>query len=205
MTGLRSGIGWWKRPFDLVLAAVMLAPCLLVGAVVGCLVGLRLGRPILFIQERPGLRGRPFRMVKFRTMAELTEVAGRPVAESARLTSFGRWLRASGLDEIPEIWNVIRGEMSFVGPRPLLMEYLPLYDATQARRMDALPGITGWAQVNGRHSASWSDRFANDLWYVDHATPWLDVRILAMTAIQVMGQSDASPGRDTLERFRGNA
>ena len=195
----------WKRPLDLVLAAVLLVPFAIVGAVVGGLVWFRLGRPILFVQQRLGHGGRSFRLVKFRTMATVPYAAGRSGADAERLGPFGRWLRSTSLDEVPELWNVLRGEMSFVGPRPLLPEYLPLYDANQARRMLVLPGITGWAQVNGRNAVSWTERFANDLWYVDHATFWLDLRILAKTVAQVFERPGINqPGHDTMERFRGN-
>lgn len=196
---------WWKRPVDLALAALLLAPFVVIGVIVGTMVWLRLGSPILFVQERPGLWGRPFRLVKFRTMVAMFDAAGRPVADAERLTRFGRWLRATSLDETPELWNVIRGEMSFVGPRPLLMEYVALYDANQARRLQAMPGITGWAQVHGRNVLSWPDHFAYDLWYVEHASIWLDLRILAMTVAQWFGGRGISqPGQATRERFRGN-
>ncbi len=203
MTGAGPGRWWWKRPLDLAVAAGLLVPWGLVGVIVAGLVRIRLGRPILFTQERPGLHGVPFRLIKFRTM--LPENAGEPSTDSARLTPFGSWLRATSLDELPELWNVIRGEMSFVGPRPLLLEYLVLYDANQTRRMEALPGITGWAQVNGRNAASWPERFAGDLWYVDNASPWLDVKILVLTVGVVLRKRGVNqPGHATMERFRGN-
>ncbi len=199
------GRWWWKRPLDLILAAILFLPFVVLGVAVAVLVWTRLGRPILFVQERPGLDGRPFRLVKFRTMSDAVGGLG-PDSDAERLTPFGRWLRATGLDELPELWNVIRGEMSLVGPRPLLMEYLGLYDANQSRRMQALPGITGWAQVHGRNSVSWPERFANDLWYVEHATLWVDLKILAKTLGQFLkGPGLGQPGPDIMERFRGNA
>jgi lipopolysaccharide/colanic/teichoic acid biosynthesis glycosyltransferase len=197
---------WWKRPLDLLLLALVAAPALAVGALVAVLVRWRLGGPVLFVQERPGRDGRPFRLVKFRSMREGLGPDGRPLPDEARLTDFGRWLRATSLDELPELWNVLRGEMSFVGPRPLLLEYLPLYDSSQARRMEAPPGITGWAQIRGRNASTWSDRFRDDVWYVDHASPALDLRILAATIVAVLRRDGiAQPGHATMERFRGNA
>lgn len=199
------GRWWWKRPLDLILAAILFLPFVVLGVAVAVLVWTRLGRPILFVQERPGLDGRPFRLVKFRTMSDAVDALGAD-SDAERLTPFGRWLRATSLDELPELWNVIRGEMSFVGPRPLLMDYLALYDANQSRRMQVLPGITGWAQVHGRNTVSWPERFANDLWYVEHANLWVDLKILAKTLGQFLkGPGVAQPGPDIMERFRGNA
>lgn len=193
---------WGKRCLDLttsVLALVILAPVLLVVAVV---VRVTMGRPVLFRQVRPGLGGRPFSLVKFRTM----RVADRPDAadDAARLTAVGRFLRATSLDELPELWNVLRGEMSLVGPRPLLMEYLDRYTPEQARRMEVLPGITGWAQVHGRNAVPWRERLARDVWYVDHLSLRLDLEILVRTIGQVIGRRGISqPGHATMERFRG--
>lgn len=205
VTAGRGRVWWWKRPFDLILAAILFLPFVGLGAAVAVLVWARLGRPILFVQVRPGLDGRPFRLVKFRTMSNVVDSPGSD-SDADRLTPFGRWLRSTSLDELPELWNVIRGEMSFVGPRPLLMDYLALYDANQSRRMQVLPGITGWAQVHGRNEVSWPERFAYDLWYVEHATLWVDLKILAKTLGQFLkGPGLGRPGPDMMERFRGNA
>ena len=145
-----------------------------------------LGSPVLFCQERPGLHGKPFKMVKFRSMTDRVDEQGEPLPDSERLTPFGQWLRSTSLDELPELWNVLKGEMSLVGPRPLLMEYLPRYNAVQARRHLMRPGITGLAQVNGRNGISWDEKFALDTWYVDHQSLWLDSKILAKTVWQVL-------------------
>ncbi len=165
----------------------------------------KLGSPVLFIQQRPGLHGKPFRMVKFRTMTDARDAAGQLLPDAQRLTPFGCFLRASSLDELPELWNVMRGEMSLVGPRPLLMEYLPLYSPQQARRHEVRPGITGWAQVNGRNAISWADKFALDVWYVDHRSLWLDVRILWLTMRKVLVRDGISAaGEATMPRFEGD-
>ena len=193
-----------KRLFDILFSLgwlVGFAPLLLV---VASLVRLKLGAPVLFIQERPGLRGRPFRMVKFRTMIDERGPDGELLPDEVRLTSFGKFLRATTLDEFPEMWNVLVGDMSVVGPRPLLMRYVPRYDAFQARRMEVLPGVTGWAQVNGRNSLTWEEKFALDVWYVDHRTFWLDMKIVVMTFFKVFARTgiDAGAGK-TMEEFRG--
>lgn len=196
----------WKRVFDLVVVAVVALPALVVAGLVAVLVAVRLGRPVLFRQERPGLRGQAFRIIKFRTMTDARDAAGRLLPDAERLTGFGRWLRSTSLDELPELWNVATGEMSLVGPRPLLMEYLPLYDARQARRMELRPGLTGWAQVNGRNALTWKDRFELDVWYVDHVSLGLDLRILAATVRAVVSRHGVShSGHATMERFDGNA
>ena len=172
-----------ERSFDLVTslaALVLLAPVLLCVAVA---VRFALGSPVLFRQERPGRYGKPFTLVKFRTMRDATDPNGTPLTDAERLTRFGRVLRATSLDELPELWNVVRGDMSLVGPRPLLMEYLPHYSAEQRTRHDVRPGITGWAQVNGRNATSWEDRFAQDVWYVKHRTFLLDLLILVKDEI----------------------
>jgi lipopolysaccharide/colanic/teichoic acid biosynthesis glycosyltransferase len=157
---------------------------------------------MLFRQHRPGLHGRPFVLYKFRTMRRATDGDGRELSDAERLTAVGRFLRASSLDELPELWNVLRGDMSVVGPRPLLTEYLPLYTAEQAHRHDVRPGITGWAQVNGRNSLTWNDRFALDLWYVEHRSLLLDLRILALTFSRVLRREGIShPGQATMKRF----
>jgi len=191
-----------KRAFDLLVAAgllVALSPVLLLLALV---VRVGVGRPILFRQVRPGLHGRPFTLYKFRTMHAPRDSHGGTDAE--RLTRLGRLLRATSLDELPELWNVVRGEMSLVGPRPLLTEYLPLYTPEQARRHEVRPGITGWAQVHGRNAVAWEERFALDVWYVDHRSFWLDLKILFLTVGQVLsGRGIAEPGQATMTSFRG--
>jgi lipopolysaccharide/colanic/teichoic acid biosynthesis glycosyltransferase len=194
-----------KRAFDIVFSAGWLigfSPLLLVVAI---LVRLKLGSPVLFIQERPGLRAKPFRMVKFRTMTDERGPDGELLPDEQRLTSFGRFLRATSLDEFPEMWNVLIGDMSVVGPRPLLMRYVPRYSPFQARRMEVKPGVTGWAQVNGRNSLSWEEKFALDVWYVDHRTFWLDMRIVVMTFFKVLARSGAERDKNVppLEEFRG--
>ena len=193
-----------KRGFDICaagVAAVLLAPVILILCV---LVRTRLGTPILFRQERPGLGGAPFTLVKFRTMTDARGADGVLLADAARLTRFGRWLRSTSLDELPELWNVLRGEMSLVGPRPLLMAYLPLYSPEQARRHDVRPGVTGWAQVNGRNALSWDDKFALDVWYVDHHSLWLDLRIVLMTAMRVFLREGINAAGDaTMPMFVG--
>lgn len=190
-----------KRLLDVMVAAallVLLSPVLLV---VAALVRARLGRPVLFCQRRPGLHGRPFVMVKFRTMRDAG--AGR-LSDAERLTPFGRLLRATSLDELPELWNVLRGDMSLVGPRPLLMQYLPLYTPEQARRHEVRPGITGWAQVNGRNAISWEEKFALDVWYVDHRSLALDLRILWLTAARVLRRDGITQaGEATAAAFAG--
>ena len=194
-----------KRAFDIVFSAgwlVGFAPLLLVVAI---LVRLKLGSPVLFVQERPGLRARPFRMVKFRTMTDARGPDGELLPDEQRLTPFGRFLRATSLDEFPEMWNVLIGDMSVVGPRPLLMRYVSRYSPFQARRMEVKPGVTGWAQVNGRNSLSWEEKFALDVWYVDHRTFWLDMKIAVMTFFKVLARSGAERDKNVppLEEFRG--
>jgi lipopolysaccharide/colanic/teichoic acid biosynthesis glycosyltransferase len=165
----------------------------------------KLGKPVFFIQDRPGLNGKPFKMVKFRTMTDARGADGQLLPDSLRLTPFGRWLRATSLDELPELWNVLKGEMSLVGPRPLLMDYLPLYSAQQFRRHEVRPGITGWAQVNGRNAISWEDKFALDVWYVDNLSLWLDLRILWRTARKVLMRDGISAaGEATMAKFTGS-
>lgn len=194
-----------KRAFDFLLALtalIMLAPLL---AIIFLLVRVALGRPVLFRQNRPGLHGRSFELIKFRTMTDRLAANGELLTDAQRLTGFGHFLRASSLDELPELWNVLRGDMSLVGPRPLLMEYLPLYDADQARRHDVRPGLTGWAQVNGRNTLSWEEKFAADLWYVDNRSLWLDLKILARTIAAVLGRRGISAaGEATMPPFTGN-
>ena len=193
-----------KRLFDIVLGGIALSVLIPVLGVVALAVWSTMGRPVLFRQTRPGLHERPFRMVKFRTMRDAQDAAGRPLPDAERLTAFGWFLRRTSLDELPELWNVLVGDMSLVGPRPLLMEYLPHYSTEQARRHEVRPGITGWAQVNGRNALSWNERFTLDVWYVDNWSFWLDLRILLLTARKVLVHEGISqPGQVTMERFRG--
>ncbi len=183
------------------LVAILVFPFLLL---VSALIFLLLGRPILFTQLRPGLHGRPFRLYKFRTMTTAVAPDGTPLPDAQRLTAFGRFLRSTSLDELPELINIIRGEMAFVGPRPLLMEYLPLYTPEQMRRHDVLPGITGWAQVNGRNAISWEEKFALDVWYIDHRSFWLDCRIILLTIGKVLRRDGISAqGEATAKAFTG--
>ena len=172
--------------------------------VVAVLIRTRLGSPVLFVQQRPGHRGRPFRLYKFRSMTDARSRSGEPLADEARLTTLGAWLRKLSLDELPQLWNVLKGDMSLVGPRPLLMEYLPLYDSRQARRHDVRPGITGWAQVNGRNALTWEEKFELDVWYVEHASFATDMNILALTLLRlVRPHGIAEPGSATMSRFTG--
>jgi sugar transferase EpsL len=195
-----------KRALDLVgasVALVVLSPLL---ALVAIGVRLRLGSPVLFRQERPGRGGRPFVMTKFRTMTDRRGPDGALLPDADRLTRFGRFLRRTSIDELPELLNVVRGDMSLVGPRPLLMEYLVLYSPEQARRHEVRPGITGWAQVNGRNAVTWDEKFALDVWYVDHRSTRLDLEILSKTITQVFsGDGVSAPGHATMEPFRGSA
>lgn len=194
-----------KRLFDVTVAAVLLvvlAPLLLLLAV---LVALLLGRPVFFVQQRPGRHGRPFKLIKFRTMVDARDASGNLLPDAQRLTRFGRWLRATSLDELPELWNVLKGDMSLVGPRPLLIEYLPLYSPVQARRHEVRPGITGWAQVNGRNDISWEEKFALDVWYVDNQSFLLDLKILLLTMLRVVQRKGISQrGHATAEKFMGS-
>ncbi len=193
-----------KRLFDLLVSVLSLLILALPLALLVWLVRRKLGSPVLFRQVRPGLHGQPFTMVKFRTMTDERGPDGGLLPDAQRLTPFGRHLRASSLDELPELWNVLKGEMSLVGPRPLLLEYLPLYTPEQARRHEVRPGITGWAQVNGRNAISWEDKFALDVWYVDHRNLWLDVRILWMTVKKVLVRDGISAvGEATMPKFTG--
>ena len=193
-----------KRLFDVALVMASLPLALPVGLLVAACVRLFCGGPVLFRQRRPGLHGRLFTLLKFRTMREALDGTGRPLADSERLTKFGRLLRSTSLDELPELWNVLRGEMSLIGPRPLLVEYLPLYTREQARRHEVLPGITGWAQVNGRNAISWEQRFALDVWYVDNHCVALDLKILRLTIRKVMMREGIVHAPDvTMPRFRG--
>jgi lipopolysaccharide/colanic/teichoic acid biosynthesis glycosyltransferase len=194
-----------KRLFDFVAASLALLMLALPLLALAWVIRRKLGSPVLFRQVRPGLQGRPFTMVKFRTMTDDRGPDGALLPDARRLTPFGRFLRASSLDELPELWNVLKGEMSLVGPRPLLMEYLPLYTPEQARRHEVRPGITGWAQVNGRNAISWADKFALDVWYVDHRSMWLDVKILWFTVRKVMVRDGISAaGEATMPKFTGS-
>lgn len=194
-----------KRMFDILLASVVLTVGMPLILIVAMYVWVFIGRPILFVQQRPGFRGRPFRLVKFRSMRDARGEDGSPLADATRLGPAGRFLRATSLDELPEFWNILKGDMSVVGPRPLLTEYLPLYNAQQARRHEVRPGITGWAQVNGRNALTWERRFDLDVWYVDNQSISLDLKIIAMTVGAVLSSSGiTSPGQVTQEAFRGS-
>jgi lipopolysaccharide/colanic/teichoic acid biosynthesis glycosyltransferase len=193
-----------KRLFDITAALVALLLLCLPLLALTLLVAAKLGRPAFFRQVRPGLQGQPFEMVKFRTMTDARGPDGALLPDADRLTPFGRFLRASSLDELPELWNVLKGDMSLVGPRPLAMAYLPLYSAIQMRRHEVRPGITGWAQVNGRNAISWSKKFELDVWYVDHQSLWLDIKILFITVLKVLKRSDVKgEGQAEVESFNG--
>ena len=194
-----------KRSFDIIIALLILvlfAPILLF---LIFLTRLYIGAPFFFTQQRPGLKGKPFLMYKFRTMTDKRDKGGKLLHDRDRLTTFGQFLRSTSIDELPELFNVIKGEMSLVGPRPLLMEYLELYTPEQARRHEVRPGITGWAQVNGRNAISWEEKFKFDVWYVDNQTFWLDLKILWMTLVKVFKREGISQlGQVTSEKFRGS-
>ena len=194
-----------KRVLDVVcsgLGLLVLSPVLLVLAI---LIALRLGRPVLFTQTRPGLHGKPFRMFKFRSMTSACDASGNLLPDDQRLTPFGQRLRSTSLDELPGLWAVLKGDMSLVGPRPLLMEYLPLYTPEQARRHEVRPGITGWAQVNGRNAISWEEKFALDVWYVENQSLWLDIKILLLTVKKVLVRDGiTAEGEATMSRFTGS-
>lgn len=193
-----------KRAFDLIVVLLLAPVWVPVLLLLTLLVRRRLGTPALFRQVRPGLHGAPFTLVKFRTMADTRDASGKLLPDAQRLSSFGRALRSSSLDELPELLNVLQGDMSLVGPRPLLMEYLPLYRADQARRHEVRPGITGLAQINGRNALGWDDRFRLDVWYVEHRTLWLDIKIIWTTLIRVFQRHGVSaPGEATMPRFTG--
>ena len=194
-----------KRGLDIFLSAfslLLLAPVI---GIVACEIRRRLGSPVFFRQTRPGLRGQPFEMVKFRTMRDAEDAHGNVLPDADRMTPFGHFLRSASLDELPELWNVLKGEMSLVGPRPLLMEYLPLYTAEQSRRHDLRPGVTGWAQVNGRNALSWEEKFEMDVWYVDNRSFWLDLKILLLTVKKVVVREGINAaGEATMPRFAGS-
>ncbi|MGZ0718265.1 sugar transferase [Pseudomonas palleroniana] len=193
-----------KRLFDIVASffgLLFLSPII---AVVAWKVRRKLGTPVLFRQVRPGLHGKPFEMIKFRTMKDACDANGNPLPDSERMTAFGSFLRSSSLDELPGLWNVLKGEMSLVGPRPLLMEYLPLYSTHQYRRHEVRPGVTGWAQVNGRNALSWEDKFKLDVWYVDNQSIWLDLKIVFLTMKKVIIREGISAdGEVTMSKFTG--
>lgn len=194
-----------KRLFDIAgstLGLLLLSPIILI---VALQVRGKLGSPVLFRQIRPGMHGKPFEMIKFRTMKDAVDAEGNSLPDSERMTAFGQFLRATSLDELPELWNVLKGQMSLVGPRPLLMEYLPLYSEEQYRRHQMRPGITGWAQVNGRNAISWEDKFKLDVWYVDNRSFWLDMKVLFLTVKKVVVRDGISgEGETTMSKFTGN-
>lgn len=193
-----------KRFFDIVLSSAGLIILSPVMVILGLMIAVKMGRPVLFCQVRPGLKSKPFLMYKFRTMRNSTDTYGSPLSDAERLTSFGKFLRGSSLDELPELWNVLKGDMSLVGPRPLLMQYLPLYTDEQARRHEVRPGITGWAQVNGRNALTWDEKFRLDVWYVDHQTFWLDVKILCRTiGAVVLRKNISADSHATMPAFEG--
>lgn len=194
-----------KRIFDIFIALIVLIlflPLLLLTSIFICIF---IGRPILFSQIRPGLEGRPFLMYKFRTMSLACNSDGELLSDDLRLSKFGKFLRSTSIDELPGLWNVLKGDMSLIGPRPLLMEYLPLYNPTQARRHEVRPGITGWAQVNGRNALSWEQKFELDVWYVDNRSFWLDLKILILTVKKVfIREGISADGHVTIEKFKGS-
>jgi len=193
-----------KRLIDICAASVALILLSPVIIIVAILINKKLGSPILFQQIRPGLHGKPFKMIKFRTMLDAVDSHGYPLPDEIRLTEFGKFLRSTSLDELPELWNVLRGDMSLVGPRPLLIEYLPLYTSEQARRHEVRPGVTGWAQINGRNAISWEQKFELDTWYVDNQNLWLDIKILFLTVWKVVHRDGISAaGEATMTKFTG--
>jgi lipopolysaccharide/colanic/teichoic acid biosynthesis glycosyltransferase len=194
-----------KRVTDTIVAFLMLLILILPLILLALLIKMKLGSPVFFKQTRPGLNGHPFNMVKFRSMTDARAPSGQLLSDAERLTPFGRFLRASSLDELPGLWSVLKGDMSLVGPRPLLMEYLPLYSSEQARRHNVRPGITGWAQVNGRNALNWEDKFKLDVWYVDNRTFWLDIKILWLTVRKVLVREGISAaGEATMSKFAGS-
>ena len=196
---------FFKRLFDIIASAsglIILSPVFLILAY---LIRKNLGAPVFFTQERPGKDGKPFKMIKFRSMRDAVDKDGNPLPDSERLTPFGKKLRAASLDELPELWNVLKGDMSLVGPRPLLMSYLPLYNDFQFRRHEMKPGVTGWAQVNGRNAISWDEKFAYDIWYIDHFSLWFDMKILFLTIKKVfIKEGISAEGEATMPYFTGD-
>lgn len=194
-----------KRLLDIIIASIALILLSPLYFYVAYKVKKNLGSPVLFRQVRPGLHGKPFEMIKFRSMKDAVDVQGNPLPDSERLTPFGKMLRSSSLDEMPELWNVIKGDMSIVGPRPLLMEYLPLYNQEQAKRHLVRPGMTGHAQVNGRNAISWEEKFKLDTWYVENQSIWLDFKIMLKTVKKVLAKDDINAENDaTMPKFNGN-
>lgn len=196
----------FKRYIDIFVSAIALILLSPVIAFVAWKISKKLGSPVLFRQVRPGLNGKPFTMIKFRTMRDAVDKNGNSLPDSERMTPFGNFLRSTSLDELPELWNVLKGDMSLVGPRPLLMEYLPLYSKEQARRHEVRPGVTGWAQINGRNAISWEEKFKLDVWYVDNQSFWLDVKILFLTVKKVFIRDGISAeGEATMSKFTGSS
>jgi len=194
-----------KRLFDIVVSMISIVILIPLFGILYIFIWINLGTPVLFSQSRPGLYGKPFVMYKFRTMRDAVDENGLSLPDEVRLTNFGKFLRSTSLDELPELWNVLKGEMSLVGPRPLLMEYLPLYSDEQARRHEVLPGITGWAQVNGRNSLSWEEKFKLDVWYVDNHSFFLDIKILFLTFKKIfIREGISAEGVATMNKFTGN-
>lgn len=194
-----------KRLFDVVVALLLLLGFALPLLAIAWLVRYKLGSPVFFRHVRPGLHGKPFKMIKFRTMVDRRDENGELLPDCDRMTPFGTMLRSSSLDELPELWNVLKGDMSLVGPRPLLMEYLPLYTPEQTRRHDVRPGVTGWAQINGRNALSWDEKFRLDVWYVDNHSFWLDFKILLLTVRKVFVREGISAaGEATMPKFTGS-
>lgn len=195
-----------KRVFDILVSIIALLVLFPVFLLIALMVFWQLGIPVFFIQNRPGLHGKPFRIIKFKTMLDVRTKKGELLPDAERLTRFGHILRKTSLDELPELWNVLKGDMSFVGPRPLLMEYLPLYTSEQARRHEVKPGITGWAQINGRNTIDWDEKFRLDVWYVDHQSFWLDLKIILLTVVKVFRSEGINfSGHATMKRFRGRS
>jgi lipopolysaccharide/colanic/teichoic acid biosynthesis glycosyltransferase len=195
-----------KRLFDLLVSILSLIILLPIVTIVAVKIINKLGRPVFFRQIRPGLQGKPFEMIKFRTMSDDVDVRENKLPDSERLTSFGKFLRSTSLDELPSLWNVLKGDMSLVGPRPLLMEYLPLYSAEQSRRHEVRPGITGWAQINGRNAVSWDEKFKMDVWYVDNRSLWLDLKVLFFTVKKVIVRDGiSSKNCSTMPVFKGSS
>jgi sugar transferase EpsL len=195
----------FKRVFDILGSALLLIVFSPLFIIVGVCIKYSMSGPIFFIQLRPGYKSKPFKMIKFKSMLELKDYDGKMLADDLRLTSIGLFIRKYSIDELPELWNVFKGDMSLVGPRPLLMEYLPLYSKKQARRHDVLPGITGWAQVNGRNSINWGEKFSYDLWYIDNQSFWLDIKILYISIKKIIIKEGiyTKEGR-TMAKFKGN-
>jgi len=194
-----------KRILDFVLSIIIMLVCLPVMLIVGLIIFLTEGKPIFFFHERPGKDGQPFKLIKFRSMRNARDAEGNLLPDGERITNFGNFIRKTSIDELPELINVLRGEMSLVGPRPLLMQYVDRYSPQQFRRHEVLPGITGWAQVNGRNAISWNEKFMLDIWYIDHWSVWLDIKILLLTVWKVIsGEGISQPGRATMDEFMGN-